>query len=408
MNKIADLAFKPGAGEIPPVLAGRENEKATIMAALEDLGAGSSPAADIALIGPRGNGKTALLRWVEAQVRGCNNNIKCVALNPDDFKTHSGLVGMLADQGALAALVGDRFSATVQLLGSGVGFSRQEAAQKLLRPVLEKRCSKNGLVILIDEAQTLARYPDSARAFFNDVQAVVGNGRPLLLILAGTPNIVTRLAALEATFWNRLNKIGIGLLDAAAAREALRIPLDRMGYGIEAGTLDEAANEAQCYPYFIQVVGDALHAAAKREPDKLVDGNGIGEAILKQARSAFSLTMNSYFADRYQELRASGILPAADAVARLFVSRKKESIFAVEFEDAVSRSVDADANMKERAEAESKAGSDPAFWVEQELRHVGFVWSRIGHEDMCEPGIPSLMDYVIKRVDQRELIRNPE
>lgn len=64
--------------------------------------------------------------------------------------------------------------------------------------------------------------------------------------------------------------------------------------------------------------------------------------------------------------------------------------------------------MKERAEAESKAGSDPAFWVEQELRHVGFVWSRIGHEDMCEPGIPSLMDYVIKRVDQRELIRNPE
>lgn len=389
-------------------MAGRENEKATIMTALEDLDAGSSPAADIALIGPRGNGKTALLRWVEAQVRGYKNKVKCVALNPKCFESHDNLIAALADRGSLSTLLGDRFSATAQLLGSGVGFSRQEAAKKLLRPVLEKRCSKSGLVILIDEAHTLDRYPDMVRTFFNDVQSLAGDGRPMMLILAGTPNIATRLASIEATFWNRLSKIGVGLLDASAAREALRIPLDRMGYGIEAGTLDEAANETQCYPYFIQVVGNALHAAAKGEPDKLMDGNKIGEAIWKQALNAFSLTKNSYYADRYQELRASDILPAAEAVARLFVSRKKKSIFSVEFEDAVSRSVDADANMKKKAVAESKAGSNPAFWVELELRHVGFVWSRIGQEDVCEPGIPSLMDYVIKRIDQRELIRNPE
>ena len=408
MNKPDDSGFKPGAGEIPPVLAGRENEKATIMTALEALGADSSPEQNIALIGPRGNGKTALLRWAEAQVRGCSDKIKCVALNPDIFRTHSGLVGMLADQGALAALADGGFSATIQFLGSGVGISRQEAAEKLLKPVLEKECSQNGLAIMIDEAHTLDRYADSARAFFNDVQVLVGNGRPLLLILAGTPNIATRLAAVEATFWNRLSKVGVGLLDDAAAREALRIPLDRMGYGIDADTLDEAASEAQCYPYFIQVVGNALHAAAKGEPDELADGNGIGDAIWKRARNEFRLARNSYYADRYQELQASGILPAAEAVARLFVSRKKRTIFAVELEDAVSRSVDANANMKERTVAEGKAGSDPAFWVELELRHAGFVWSRIGHENLCEPGIPSMMDYVMERASERELTRKPE
>ena len=389
-------------------MAGRENEKATIMTALEALGAGLCPAADIALIGPRGNGKTALLRWVEAQVRGRSNKIKCVALNPKCFESHHDLVAEFADRGPLSTLVGDRLSTNIAWHGTGISISRQEAAKKPLRNALEKKCSKNGLVILIDEAHTLDRYPDLARAFFNDVQSLAGAGRPLMLILAGTPNIATRLAAVEATFWNRLNKIGIGLLDAAAAREALRIPLDRMGYGIEVGTLDEAADEAQCYPYFIQVVGDALHAAAKGEPSKLVNGNGIGEAIWEQAWNAFRLTRNTYYADRYQELRASDVLPAAEAVARLFVSQKKKTIFAVEFEDAVSRSVDANANMKERAVAESKAGSDPAFWIELELRHAGFVWSRIGHENLCEPGIPSMMDYVIERASERELTRNPE
>ena len=408
MDKPDDSGFKPGAGEIPPVLAGREKEKSRIKFALDRIGAGLSPGKNIALIGPRGNGKTALLRWTEAQVRGRSDKIKCVALNPDSFRTHSGLVGMLADQGALAALADAGFSATIQLFGSGVGISRQEAAEKLLRPVLEKECSKNGLVIMIDEAHTLDRYADAARAFFNDVQALVGNGRPLLLILAGTPNIAARLAAIEATFWNRLSKIGVGLLDDAAAREALRIPLDRMGYGIDADILDEAASEAQCYPYFIQVVGDALHGAARERPDELADGNGIGDAIWKRARNEFRLARNSYYADRYQELQAIGILPAAEAVARLFVSQKKKTIFAVELEDAVSRSIDANANMKERAVAESKAGSNTAFRVELELRHAGFVWSRIGHEDVCEPGIPSLMDYVMERANRRELMRKPE
>jgi len=57
------------------------------------------------------------------------------------------------------------------------------------------------LAILIDEAHTLDHYADSARAFLNDVQTLCGDDRPLLLILAGTPNISARLNRIEATFW---------------------------------------------------------------------------------------------------------------------------------------------------------------------------------------------------------------
>ena len=383
--------FAPGAGMTPPVLAGREREKAVIIEALEDLGEGFNPTANIALIGPRGNGKTALLRWAEAHVDECEGKIKCVILNPDSFSSHSDLAEALADHGMLATLLGEGYSGSINLLGSGLSLSQQASPKKLLGPVLKKRCSNGGLAILIDEAHTLHHNPEVARAFFNDAQALAGEGRPLLLILAGTPDTSSRLNGIEATFWNRLEKIGIGLLDMAASQEALRAPLERMGYRIEADALDQAADAAQRYPYFIQLVGRELYRSAKAEPDKLVGGDRIGGAILEQALNAFRIASNAYFADRHHELRTIGILSSAEAVARLFVAQKTISISANEIKSAIGRSVDK--KLEERAK--TSGGIEPALWAEANLRNVGFIWSRFGNEDRCEPGIPSLMNYVI-------------
>ena len=392
MDKSSDAKFKPGFGKVPPELAGREDEMAVITEALDDLGARSCPAANIALVGPRGNGKTVLLRWVQAQVDRRDDKIECAVLNADRFNSHHDLVDAVANEGVFSALVGEGVSEAVKLFGSEVAFSRQGAAKKLLRPVLEKRCSENGLAILIDEAHTLDRYPDAARAFFNEVQAL--DMRPLLLILAGTPNISARLDKIEATFWDRLDKIGIGLLDAEAAQKALRIPLERMGYGVNADTLEKAANEAQHYPYFLQVIGRELHHAAKSDTGMLGRGNEIGGAILKKALKKFRLARNNYYSGRYQELRARGILRSAEAVARLFASQKRNSIPTAAIEAAVAQSIDT----KLEQLAKRRGEVDPAVWVEEELRYAGFFWSHIGQEEFCEPGIPSLMDYTLARV----------
>ena len=387
------LKFTPGAGTTPPLLAGREREKAVIIKALEDLGEGCNPAANIALIGPRGNGKTALLRWVETQVDHFGGKIKCVILNPGSFSSHSDLVEALADHGMLATLLGEGYSGSINILGSGLSLSQQASPTKLLGPVLEKRCSNSGLALLVDEAHTLHHNPEVARAFFNDVQALVGKGRPLLLILAGTPDTSSRLNRIEATFWNCLDKVGIGRLDTAASQEALRIPLKRMGYRIEADTLDQAVDAAQRYPYFLQLVGKELYRSAKAEPDKLADGDRIGGAILEQALKSFRIARNAYFADRHHELRSRGILASAEAVAQLFVAQKTISISANEIESAIDRSIDK--KLEDRAKA--SGGIEPALWVEANLRNVGFIWSQFGNEDRCEPGIPSLMNYVIDR-----------
>ena len=385
--------FAPGAGMTPPVLAGREREKAVIIEALEDLGNGFNPTANIALIGPRGNGKTALLQWAKTHADHFGGKIKCVSLNPDSFSSHSDLVEALADHGMLATLLGEGYSGSINILGSGLSLSQQASPKKLLGPVLEKKCSNSGLALLVDEAHTLYHNPEVARAFFNDAQVLAMEGRPLLLILAGTPDTSSRLNGIEATFWNRLDKIGIGLLDMAASQEALRAPLEQMGYRINADALDQAADAAQRYPYFIQIVGRELQRSAKAGPDKLVDGDRIGGAILEQALKAFRIARNAYYADRWSELEAGGILASAEAVAQLFVAQKTISISANEIKSAIGRSIDA--KLEERAKA--SGGIEPALWVEANLRNVGFIWSQFGNEDRCEPGIPSLMNYVIDR-----------
>ena len=397
MNKPNDERFRPGAGLPPPEFVGRDDEMATISEALDELEARLCPTANIVLVGPRGNGKTALLRRVQARVDQRGGKIECIALIADHFNSYHDLVDSLAGQEIFPALREDGYSATINLFESEAELSRQGAAKKLLKPVLEKRCSKNGLAILIDEAHMFSNYRDVARLFFNEVQALASDLRPLLLILAGTPNIQSRLSKVEATFWDRLDKISIGLLDADAAQDALQKPLNSMGYCVETDTLKNASKAAQYYPYFLQVIGRELHRAAKAAPDKLVRGEAIGDAVLEQALKKFSFITNNYYSGRYRELRACGILRSAEAVAETFVSYGNKPTPAAKITAVVAESID----MKLEEVAKLRGGIDPAAWVEEELLNFGFFWSHIGKEEFYEPGIPSLMNYILNGLRAR-------
>ena len=389
--------FAPGAGMPPPVMAGRDREKALFVSAFQGLEKGVNPAANIALIGPRGNGKTVLLRWAQSEVSSRGGKLNFVNLKPHQFETLPKLVQALASPGIFKKLAGDGFSVNINVLGTGIGVARQQAAEILLEPVLRKRCAECGFVILIDEAHMLDRRPDISREFFNEVQSVASEGLPLLVILAGTPDMSPRLNMIEATFWNRLEKVGIGLLDFEASRQALEEPLKQLDYCIEKSALDRAVEAAQCYPYFLQLVGQELHRAATAEPSRLKPGGVIGDDILELALQNSRTARETYYAERYRELRSRCLLPTAVAVAEIFRSDNATAIAAAAFEDAVSGSVDA--NLKKRAKA--SGAQDAALWAEDELRNLGFIWSQIGEERYCEPGIPSLMDYVVELSSQR-------
>lgn len=395
--------FRPGFGTPPPFLAGRETEKKKIARQLAAIASGYPTGTQIGLVGPRGNGKTALLHWAQetTQKGGAHSGVGCVRLTGNDFDSHERLV---------FALAGTQNSQWLQSVGGGLlrsaagiaselfaGFSipagGKSTPQKLLGPVLELR-SEKGLLVLVDEAHIMSLYPETASDFLNSMQIVAAR-KPLLLMLAGTPDLPSRLNSVQATFWSRIQTIGISLLASEAAKDAIRRPLDRAGYGIREAALDRAAKEAQRYPYFLQLVGNTMHIAAIEEPDRLESGRAIGDALLESALSELRTARDSYYANRYRELSARRLVPAAEAVARLFASRPAVPVHA--FEAAVAGAIDPTLASK----AENEGADDAALWAEEELRNVGFVWSQVGGERMCEPGIPSLMNYVVNAAEQR-------
>jgi len=67
-SKATSGRFTPGSGAIPPYLAGRSREQGVLGEQLELVASGASPPADVLLIGPRGNGKTALLGWFRNKI----------------------------------------------------------------------------------------------------------------------------------------------------------------------------------------------------------------------------------------------------------------------------------------------------------------------------------------------------
>lgn len=395
--------FRPGFGTPPPLLAGRETEKKKIARQLAAITSGYPTGTQIGLIGPRGNGKTALLHWAQDTTRkgGAHSGVGCVRLTGDDFDSHERLVFALAGtqnsqwlQSVGGGLVRSAVGIASQLFaGFSIPAGGESTPERLLGPVLEQRAEK-GLLVLVDEAHIMSLYPKTARDFLNSIQ-IVAAGQPLLLVLAGTPDLPTRLNSVQATFWSRIQTVGVDLLTAEAAKDAIRQPLDRAGYGVRQPALDRAIQEAQRYPYFLQLVGSAMHTAAIEEPDRLESGRAIGDALLEPAFSELRTARDSYYANRYRELSVRRLVPVAEAVARLFASRPAVSVHA--FEAAVAGAIDP----KLASNAEKDGASDAALWAEEELRNVGFVWSQVGGERMCEPGIPSLMNYVVNAAEQR-------
>ena len=64
MKATEQRLFTPRTGAAPPALTGRDREQAVLGQCLADLLDGGAPPHDVALMGPRGNGKTVLLNWL--------------------------------------------------------------------------------------------------------------------------------------------------------------------------------------------------------------------------------------------------------------------------------------------------------------------------------------------------------
>ena len=333
---------------------------------LADLDRGRPAPSEVILYGPRGNGKTALLGWVN-QVASGSTGVDVEEFTPSEFDSPAGLAELLLPAGWWKTLKPDEIGVRGITWRPG-----QRSAAPTPAQVLALRAARKPLVVLLDEAHTLD--PKVGRSLLNAAQKV-GKSAPFLLVLAGTPNLRDHLGTMGASFWNRSRKLRIGRLDERATADAIRKPLEAENIAIADDALEHIVRDSHGYPFFVQLWGDAVWAraaAASREQVVLED--------VRACQAVFDRHREDYYLDRHEELLKLRLLRPAQEVAKTFESHPV--ISDSELEAAIRRGL---------GEA---SGDEEVDAAAQQFRHLGYIW-RAGTRPLWEPGIPSLMGYIL-------------
>ena len=350
---------------MPPFLAGRERERTFFRDLVTDLASGVPPETQVVLYGPRGNGKTVLLRWLEGET-AARGEVDEVSLAPSGIGTAERLSELLLPLSWWSRLTPSEVAL------AGFTWRPGQDRPPPMEDILAVRARNRPLVVLVDEAHTLEL--PVGRALLNAAQ-YVGDRLPFLLVLAGTPNLRGHLNAMGASFWNRAERFPIGRLDAGAAAEALRRPLENEGVPVEDGALDFVVELSHGYPYFVQLLGRGVWRAMT------ADGGAapaLTPAVVYRALPEFERIRGDYYLDRYRELEARELFGAARAVAEAFETGS--ALSDSELGDAVAHGLGSSDQRRVRS-------------ARDELSDLGYVWGP-GPDPRWEPGIPSLMDYV--------------
>ena len=359
------MPFRPGTGARPPYLAGRGEEQELLREFLVDLDAGLAPGTLVILYGPRGNGKTALLGWLEREA-GRSFGVATRNVLPTEIPDPTRLVARLRPTRWYERLTSGTVAGVGQSRGSG------EPAGVATARVLAATARRKPLLLLLDEAHRLR--PEAGEALLTAAQRVASE-LPFLLVLAGTPDLRPHLGTLGASFWNRAEKIRLGRLNSEGAARGFGEPFREAGVPVDAAALDRMVRESQRYPYFVQLLGRAVWRTLPAPPEE----RRVTPEIVETALADFRAQKDDYYLDRLEEFERLRLLPVASAVADAFGDR--DALTAAEFDAAV------------RTGLGGQTDPDDLGRARAELRNLGFVWRMRGRPDW-EPGIPSLMDFM--------------
>lgn len=380
--------FHPGNGVMPPVLAGREEEQVTLDEFLFSLQNSRPADKDIIVYGPRGNGKTVFLNRFEDTAMAALGEDQVLSLRPDDINSRDNLALHLIDRDkTLWDALKERLPSKMALSGKLMDklldtsgrlelewnkLSQQEQAhnaEPLLVDSLIKRCRKKPLVVTIDEAHTLDI--DVGKYLLNLSERVRKKGAPFLLILAGTPGLEKRINSMHATFWSRARILGFSRLTKQATTDAIVGPLTsatlkpllEQGYDFTFDALKFVIDDSQQYPYFIQLWGECLCKAMLKQETMRIDMTLVEIALMDCENQR-----RAYYRARYSEIVEESLLDAAIDVARAFTEQTELS------EQDLTAVINLD--------------------TKQRLMSLGYIWQK-PTSTRYEPGIPSLMDFVL-------------
>jgi Cdc6-like AAA superfamily ATPase len=272
--------FKPGAGHMPPYLAGREHEKKEFFKLLEQ----GVILENLVLTGLRGIGKTVLLE-----------TLKPIAIQRGWFWAGTDLSEStsMSEENLAQRLLADLSIVTSSIIIEekeqtqiSFGASSEKTPVTLnfyylkyiyddtpglisdkLKNVLEFtwpyiKEKRRGVIFAYDEAQNLAdhtsrnQYPLSL--LLDIFQSLQRKGIRFMLVLTGLPNLLAKLVQARTFAERMFHTIFLDSLNENETREAIQKPLEEKNVNnhikLTENSLHEIWSITKGYPYFIQYV----------------------------------------------------------------------------------------------------------------------------------------------------------
>ena len=372
--------FSPGFGVMPPYLAGREEEQSLGLDLLNrltnpDIPEHISRGGALMVYGPRGNGKTVWLIWLRRQAE--TQGVDVISVAPGSIPTRESLIKAILPDTWWNNL--SEFKATIH----GVGLSLVRGQVDMMQDALLARCAKSPTLFLLDEAHTLPK--EYGTELFNAVQYLLSYNHAFLFVAAGTPGLISYLHNIDATFAERGRLLPFSRLSAEATQAALAEPLP--GWQFEQGVLERLKEESQRYPYFIQLWGEVMW-------NRCHERQRVGMSDLDACQSEIDKVRTLFYARRYHELEDDLLYPVAVALAKTFAGSETLS------ESRVNQTI-----KRTLSEQGMDSGLTAIKRVQDALVRVGYLWevtNDAGTSTVWEPGIPSLMKYVLSEEEPVE------
>ncbi|QTX05604.1 ATP-binding protein [Agromyces archimandritae] len=294
--------FRPGAGRVPPELAGRDALVSEVQTSLDEVvheGEGGRP---VIISGLRGVGKTVLLnefvrtaqdskRWIAIKLEAVAGNSLQLPLARAIHQELRSLMttGEVAREKLMRALAAFKsFQVKVDPSGTyAFGFDvepvpgiadtgdfQQDVFDLLDQLGRTARDLGMGVLLAIDELQSA---PKSDLNALNVALHNLGQDPrpvPVSFIGTGLPSLPSVLSDATSYAERLYDYRTIGLLEDAEARDALAHPVERRGIVWEPAALDEALQSVGGYPYFTQACGkhvwDVSTGTTITRPDTLI------------------------------------------------------------------------------------------------------------------------------------------
>ena len=327
MNRPAN-PFRPGAGHLPPYLAGREAEKRIFERLLQQ----DVVTENLVLSGLRGSGKTVLL-----------DSLKHIAMRSGWLWTGTDINESASiDEGNLATrlctdlavktssiVVAEKqslppgFTSEARTLQQGLGFGalKQVFAETpglpldKLKAAIEfgwnalANCDSGirGIIFAYDEAQNLSdhaakdQFPLSL--LLDAFQSMQRKELPMMLALAGLPALYPKLVDSRTYSERMFRSVFLQTLSETEAREAILKPIvGDSEITLSEETVGEIVRMSGGYPYFIQFICREAYDAFTIRPDKGRKGRLPVREIEEKLDTDFFSGRWSRATDRQREL----------------------------------------------------------------------------------------------------------